>query len=210
MGARMSDDDSDEDGLDFAEIAKDPDGRFRLDRVLTALRGVGSPKPNLLPAIVLGLVGSVPVGLVVGWLQVATVAHALDTAGTYLTLAAALGFMIVLFRTENYYEGDETVAAERLKARYAAGEIDHQEFQRRVEPVLREGPAALADDADADDGEDTSTDDPEAILRRRYAAGDLDQAEYERRLATLRDTAADDSAATDAGERERERERERA
>ena len=198
----MSDDD--EDGLDFPEIVHDPDGRVRFDRVLTALRGAGSPRPNLFPALTLGLAGSVPVGLLVGWLRTATLAGALDTAGTYFAVAAVCGLLVVMIRTENYFEDDETVAAERLKARYAAGEIDHEEFRRRVGPVLREGPTAL-DDGDSDgsaDGDENregdaevtgvEPDDPETILRQRFARGEIDREEYERRLTALRESTAEE------------------
>ncbi|PSQ58946.1 hypothetical protein BRD18_04800 [Halobacteriales archaeon SW_7_71_33] len=115
-----------------------------------------------------------------------------------------------MIRTENYFEDDETVAAERLKARYAAGEIDHEEFRRRVGPVLREGPTAL-DDGDADGNEDrdergafdavadvvdadaagVEPDDPETILRQRFARGEIDREEYERRLTALRESTAE-------------------
>lgn len=168
-----------DDGLDFPEIARDPDGRLRLDRVLTALRGVGSPRPNVVPALVVGVAGSVPAGLLVGWLETQTLASALNTAGSYVTVAVLLAFVVVLFRTENYFEGDETVAAERLQARYAAGEIDHAEFQRRVEPVLREGPTAL-------EASDDDSAEPETILKRRFARGEIDREEYASRLAALR------------------------
>ncbi|PSQ39943.1 hypothetical protein BRD13_01150 [Halobacteriales archaeon SW_5_70_135] len=145
-----------------------------------------------------------------GWLRTATLAGALDTAGTYFAVAVVCGLFVVTVRTKNYFEDDETVAAERLEARYAAGEIDHEEFRRRVGPVLREGPTAL-DDGDSDgsadgdenrdgdgdgafDAEVTSAepDDPETILRQRFARGEIDREEYERRLTALRESTAEE------------------
>ena len=53
-----------------------------------------------------------------GWLRTATLAGALDTAGTYFAVAVVCGLFVVTVRTENYFEDDETVAAERPCGRW--------------------------------------------------------------------------------------------
>lgn len=81
---------------------------------------------------------------------------------------------------------------ERLKAEYASGHIDENEFRRRLSDADsdagRSPGGAIArgnESRAARPGEDAA--DAEGVLKRRLAAGELTPAEYERRMELLRD-----------------------
>lgn len=115
---------------------------------------------------------------------------------------------------EDQGEGDDGARLERLKAAYAAGELDEEGFERRLSAVDgggsrrdTEGSAGVRDPDGANSrgdrpGEDlesaadgaarsTANDPyptPEALLRHRFAEGELDEAEFTRNLELLRKT----------------------
>ncbi|QPV65062.1 SHOCT domain-containing protein [Halosimplex litoreum] len=79
---------------------------------------------------------------------------------------------------------DDDVVIEELRARYAAGALSLEEFERRVERVVEDGPEAV-DPSIGDGDSDTADRDPVAILRERYARGEIGDDEYRRRLDVL-------------------------
>ncbi|QLH84910.1 SHOCT domain-containing protein [Halosimplex pelagicum] len=89
---------------------------------------------------------------------------------------------------------DDDVVIGELRARYAAGALSLDEFERRVERVVEEGPEAVDPSIGGDGAGDTADRDPVAILRERYARGEIDDDEYRRRLDVLGEDVPDRAA----------------
>jgi uncharacterized membrane protein len=207
--------DEDERNVDLIKrVVWDPQGNRRYGRVLRAVRGRGSAHGDLLPRLSGALVVAVGGALLLGYLDYGTVAGAVDTLGWALLAYVFLAATWVRDRLGAYYEGDEDLAVEELRARYARGEMDLEAFQRQVDRVYEAGPGFVFEDADetgddgADDGEgpagttpDTTVgdaDDPMEILRVRFARGELSEEAYRRRVAALEETSGGDGAAEGA------------
>lgn len=189
----MDDDAEDENSLAFVRRAvTDSRGRVSWPRITNALRGRATSDADLVPWIGVGLLAVLLVGPTLGYVDHGTVGAAVDHLFTYLLVYLLVVGAVAANRIEEYYEGDEEIAFAELRARYADGDIDLAEFQRRVERVFEEGPEAVF--GRGDDGTDdaggigTGDGDPVAILRERFARGEIDEAEYRSRVAVLRET----------------------
>jgi len=187
---------------------RDRDGEIRWRGVWRAVRGHGSDHDDML----LPFAGTLLVFLL------AVVAAALDggySAVDTLTWAALLLVVYVGIavkgvgrRLDEYHQSDDDVESRLLAERYAAGDLDDEEFERRIGVLLEDGPAAAREmDASGDDdgSVDDTADDPLATLRERFATGEIDEREYRSRLETLRETTTDESSVAD-WERELDRE----
>lgn len=212
-------DDEDDDGNNalVKRVLWDPQGNLRHDRALDAIRGRRSHYGSLVPRLVATVLGGGAFGLVAGYLDHGTVAGMLEGAGMFAVAGAMFGLIWIMDRLESYYEADEELAVEELRARYARGELDLETFQQQVDRVYEEGPEWVfedegddgdpSDDVDGavgvaeegrEDGESATTqrgEDPMAILRRRFARGELSEAEYRSRVAALEETMDDDAPA---------------
>ncbi|WP_436911374.1 SHOCT domain-containing protein [Halosimplex marinum] len=176
----------DEDGIDWqrvGRVATEPDGSLHWGRVRSAVRGRGSREDaDLTALVVLALLWTLlgPV-LAAGFPAVVGLAP-WQTGG--LGAVVLLGLVAaVVDRLDEYKVTDDDVVIEELRARYAAGALSLDEFERRVERVVEDGPEAVDPSigGDPDDGER----DPVAILRERYARGEIGDDEYRRRLDVL-------------------------
>lgn len=189
-------------------VVRDPRGNRRYDRVLRAVRGRGSSHGDLLPRLSGALVVAVGGALLLGYLDYGTVAGAVDTLGWALLAYVFLAASWVSDRLEAYYEGDEDLAIEELRARYARGEMDLDAFQRQVDRVYAEGTGFVFDEegeegdgaaATTSDAGPADADDPLEILQVRFARGELSEEGYRRRVAALEETA-DGKASTVEGD----------
>lgn len=214
----MGDDENDANTELLKRVVRDPQGNRRTDRVLDAVRGRRSAHSDLLPRLGLALLAALVVSPVLGFLDYGTVAGAVETLGAGLFLYAVVAVIWVSDRLESYYEDDEDIAVEELRARYARGEMDLETFQQRVDRVYEEGPEWVFEDGDAEsdgdadgafgfgvvteEGEEREPattrgeEDPMAILQRRFARGELSEAEYRSRVAVLEETMDGGTAAT--------------
>ncbi|WP_246023057.1 SHOCT domain-containing protein [Halosimplex halophilum] len=177
----------DEDGIDWqrvGRVATEPDGSLHWGRVRSAVRGRGSRDDADLTALVV---------LALLWTLVGPVLPAVfpTVVGLAPWQMGGLGAVVLLGlvatvadRLDAYEVTDDDVVIEELRARYAAGALSLDEFERRVERVVEDGPGAVdpsIGDGNPDDGER----DPVAILRERYARGEIDDEEYRSRLDVL-------------------------
>lgn len=132
---------------------RDPQGNFQWRRILDAIRGRRSAHVDLGPWLLLGLLGVAVLAPAMHYLGSGTIAGSAETLGWFLLVYAYMTAMWVSTRLESYYEDDEELAVEELRARYARGEFDFEEFQRLVDRVYEEGPGFVFD---ADGGVDGS------------------------------------------------------
>jgi len=194
----MSDDESGTNWERVGRVATEPDGSVHWGRVRSAVRGRGSRgdpdlTPLVVPAVTWTLLGPVLAAVFPGHVGLAP------------WQAAGLGIVVVLGavaavadRLDEYAVTDDDVVIEELRARYAAGALSLDEFERRVERVVEEGPEAVDPSIGGDDAGDAADRDPVAILRERYARGEIDDAEYRRRLDVLGEGAPESERATEA------------
>lgn len=191
-------------------VVRDPRGNRRYDRILRAVRGRGSSHGDLLPRLLGALVVTAVGAPLLGYLDYGTLAGAVDTLGWALLAYVFLAATWVSDRLEAYYEGDEDLAVEELRARYARGEMDLDAFQRRVDQVYAEGPGFVFDDEgdEAVDDDDATaptpadpavpdTDDPLEILQVRFARGELSEEAYRSHVAALEETADGEGSTAD-------------
>lgn len=187
---------------------RDRDGNVRWHRVYRAVRGRGSDHDDM----VLPFAGTLLVFLA------AVVAVALEGGYSAVDSLTWAAFLLVVYvgivvkgvgrRLDEYHQSDDDVESRLLAERYAAGDLDDEEFDRRLDVLLEDGPAAVRELDASDDGggDDTGEDDPLATLRRRFAAGEINEDEYRSRLETLRETTPDGDTAVADRERELDRE----
>jgi uncharacterized membrane protein len=187
---------------------RDRDGNVRWRRVYRAVRGRGFDHDDM----ILPFAGTLLVFVA------AVAAVALDGGYSVVDTLTWAAFLLVLYvgilvkgvgrRLDEYHADDPDVESRLLGERYAAGDLDDEEFERRIEVLLEDGPAVAREiDADEDQNAAAAEDDPLVTLRRRFATSEIDEDEYRSRLETLRETATDDEAGSD-GARERELDRE--
>jgi len=186
---------SDDDGdvnWDRAKVAaRDRDGSVRWRGIWRAIRGRRSEQEDMVPWFV---------GVVL-LIVVSVVTISLDGAHTVIDGLAWGVFLLLVFgaiflkgigkQLDEHYADDPDVESRLLAEQYADGDLDDEEFQRRIDLMLEDGPAAAravdADDDSTDSGSgETAT--PLVTLRERFASGDIDESEYRNRLATLRET----------------------
>lgn len=178
---------SDDGGTDWqrvGRVATEPDGSAHWGRIRSAVRGRGSREDTDLTPLAL---------LAAAWTALGPVLAAVlpGLVGLAPWQAAGLGVVVLLGlvaavadRLDAYEVTDDDVVIGELRARYAAGALSLDEFERRVERVVEEGPEAV--DPSIGDGDSDAADrDPVAILRERYAHGEIDDDEYRRRLDVL-------------------------
>jgi len=178
----------DDGGIDWqrvGRVATEPDGSAHWGRIRSAVRGRGSREdPDLTPVFLLA----------VAWTLLGPVLAAIfpGIVGLAPWQAASLGVVVLLGavaavadRLDEYEVTDDDVVIEELRARYAAGALSLEEFERRVERVVEEGAEAVDPTVGGDGGGDTADRDPVGILRERYARGEVDDEEYRRRLDVL-------------------------
>ncbi|WP_232343108.1 SHOCT domain-containing protein [Halosimplex litoreum] len=178
---------SDDSGTDWqrvGRVATEPDGSVHWGRVRSAVRGRGSrDDPDLTPLALLATAWTV-LGPVLAAVFPGHVGLAPWQAGG-LGVVVLLGLVAaVADRLDEYDVTDDDVVIEELRARYAAGALSLEEFERRVERVVEDGPEAV-DPSIGDGDSDTADRDPVAILRERYARGEIGDDEYRRRLDVL-------------------------
>jgi uncharacterized membrane protein len=178
----------DDDGIDWqrvGRVATEPDGAAHWGRIRSAVRGRGSREDtDLMPLFLLA----------VAWTALGPVLAAVFPGHVGLApwQAGGLGVVVLLGlaaavadRLDEYDVTDDDVVIEELRARYAAGALSLDEFERRVERVVAEGPEAVDPSIGGDGDEDAPDRAPVEILRERYARGEIDDAEYRRRLDVL-------------------------
>lgn len=188
-----NDDEDDDVDWDRAKTAtRTRDGSVRWRAIWRAIRGRRSEHDDLIPWFV---------GFVV--LVVLSVAAVVLDGGYSLVDSLMLtAFLLTVYglilvrnlgrRLDEYHQADTDVESRLLADRYAAGDLDDEEFQRRIDLLVEEGPEAVQRvDAGSESGDDEGTADvdPLATLRESFAAGELDEDEYRARLETLRETA---------------------
>jgi uncharacterized membrane protein len=197
-------DDEDDDGNKalLKRVLWDPQGNLRHDRALDAIRGRRSHHADLVPRLVGLLLAGGAFGLVSGYLDYGTVAGTLEGGAMFAVAAAIFGTIWVTERLESYYEADDELAIEELRARYARGELTLDTFQDQVDRVYEDGPEWVFEEGDDEELTDEATDaaagaddDPMAILQRRFARGELSEQEFRSRVAALEETMDDDAAA---------------
>jgi len=213
-GDSAEESDAEDDPVDWERArtaTRDRDGNVQWRGVWRAVRGRGADHDDMLPPFAAALLVFL----------LAVVAAALDGGTSAVDTLSWAAFLLVVFvgiavkgvgrRLDEYHADDPDVESRLLAEQYAAGDLDDEEFERRIEILLADGPAAARGvDADGDDdtgSDEPDADDPLAALRRRFATGEIDEAEYRSRLATLRETATDDGADSDRA-RDRELNRE--
>jgi uncharacterized membrane protein len=194
----MGDGDDDGNNAVVKRVLWDPQGNLRHDRALDAIRGRRSHHADLVPRLVGLLLAGGAFGLVSGYLDYGTVAGTLEGGAMFAVAAAMFGTIWVTERLESYYEADEELAVEELRARYARGELPLERFQEQVDRVYDEGAGWVFEEDDDEETADGTADaaagtdeDPEAILKRRFARGELSEAEYRSRVAALAETGVD-------------------
>ena len=185
----MGDEDEDDPSPSVRDVLFDGTGTVHWGRAVDAIRGRGTDDTDLAPLLVVGLLVAVVGGPLLGFVEYGNVAQALE-AGWWLFAYVVLALVVTLERIEEYYSEDEEVAIEELRSQYAEGDIDLEEFQRRVDRVYEEGPGTVWAEEDSEDTGDrdevvTGDRDPAAILRERYARGEIDEAEFRRRMEVL-------------------------
>jgi uncharacterized membrane protein len=131
-------------------VLRDPQGNLRPGRLLDAIRGRGSSDPDLVPWLGALLVGSLGIAAGIGFIDYGTVAGAVDMLWWGVLWFAILSSVWVTERVERYYEGDEELALEQLRARYTRGELTLEEFQQQVDVVYGDDPALGSDDDSTD------------------------------------------------------------
>lgn len=199
-GEDSAEGDEDEDPVDWERArtaTRDRDGNLRWRSVWRAVRGRNSDHGDM----ILSFAGTLLVFLA------AVAAIGLDGGYSAVDTLTWAAFLLVVYvgilvkgvgrRLDEYHADDPDVESRLLAERYAAGDLDDEEFDRRIDVLLEDGPAAAREiDAEGDSDGNAAADDPLATLRRRFATGEIDAEEYQSRLATLRETVDDDDAAT--------------
>lgn len=181
----MGDEDEDDPSPSLRDVLFDGTGTVHWRRVFDAIRARDGDDTDLVPFLAAGLLAALVGGPLVGFVEYGTVAQALEAGLWWLFAYVVLAIVVTVERIEEYYSEDEEVAIEELRSQYAEGDIDLDEFQRRVDRVYEEGPETVWTGEEAADEEVTGDGDPAAILRERYARGEIDEAEFRRRMEVL-------------------------
>lgn len=181
----MGDEDEEDPSPSVRDVLFDGTGTVHWRRVLDAIRARDSDDTDLAPLFAVGLVVTLVGGTVAGFVEHGTLVRALESTLPWLLPLVVLALVVTVERIEEYYSEDEEVAIEELRAQYAEGDIDLDEFQRRVDRVYEEGPETVWTEEETADEEVTGDSDPAAILRERYARGEIDEAEFRRRMEVL-------------------------
>ena len=140
-----------------------------LFETLAAATAVTTLAAGILVAIFLGGTEAAVV-FVVGWLLLVPLFGVLSGAGVGTTPEEVERWMDVAERAERMEEGDESAdenPLELLRDRYARGEIDDVEFERRVERLVATEeipPGAISDSEPAEDIDRTP--EPDVELER--------------------------------------------
>lgn len=172
----------------ISRVVTGPDGSVRWGRVNEVLAGTEPAHRDLRLALVLSA----------GLVALASGASLAALSEPVVTVVALVAFTVagftagrVMIRLRDHGEEATDIALEELRARYARGDIDLDELQRRIERVHEDGPGVAFADEDDAPGEPATDADPMEILQRRFARGKLSEAQYRSRVAALAETGVD-------------------